>query len=181
MKYNDFTFDAGRILLWRLGNMNSNKQSHWGDRVRRQPPTKRGIWCFPYPHYDLFFCWHQWEKHLPVKFQKYGQIGSKNQKEHDFDEMTDSEAEAYWKEREERLKDIRKKFRPTTFWYKGEFYSHIDHNGKTGKYNEWYWWDTPRLWAKEAEKHLSTWDRFGDMLFKINYAKDHLELFIPNY
>ena len=180
MKVNEFTFKDGKMLMWRLGNMNSNKQKHWGDPEHRQPPTKRGIWAFPYPHYDLFFCFHQWEQHLPNKFQHEGQIGVTHPKAPDFTKATREEADAWVAEYDELMKKIRKQYRPTTFWYAGEFYSHIAPKG-FGGYTEWFWWDSVRDWSKVAMKHLYYWeDSFGEP-FVNTYSKDHLELFIPNY
>jgi len=56
--------------------MNDQKQVHYNKNVEtiagcgsHKPPVSRGFWAFPYPHYDYFFCWHQFKKHLPKKFQ----------------------------------------------------------------------------------------------------------------
>lgn len=167
-------------MCWRLGNMNSNKQKHWGDPNHRQPPTKRGIWAFPYPHYDFFFCWHQWEARLPKKFRHEEGIGIKHPGvSFDPDAVTDEEADEYWEERDRLIKKIRKEFPPTTFWYGGEFYSHISTHGVGDK--EWYYWDSVKEWSKVARKELYVSDRWGDELYTFRYAKDHLEIFIPNY
>lgn len=160
--------------------MNSNRQTHLkGDG--RKSPTKRGLWCFPYPHYDLFFCFHQWQKHLPKKFLKDDAIGVKHAGNPDFDTMTKEEAKTYWNEYEEKLLAIKKRIRPTTFWYNGEFYSHISPHGEIGGRSEWFWWDSARDWANVASKELYTTQMWNGQLYRFAYAKDHLEIFIPNY
>lgn len=165
------------MLFWRLGNMNSNKQTH---KEGNTAPEKRGIWCFPYPHYDLFFCFHQWEKHLPKKFLwNDNKIGVKHfGNAPDFDSMSDEDAKIFWDEREERLAEIRKKIRPTTFWYGGEFYSRISQHGEIG---DWFWWNSVKDWAKVAKKHIYVTEKWNDQLYTFKYAKDHFEIFIPNY
>lgn len=175
-----FTIRGTKMFYWRLGNMNSNKQSHWGDPLHHQPPTKRGIWCFPYGHADLFFCWHQWEKHLSKKYRSENQIGGIAGIVPDFDKMSDEEAKVYWDEKERLLKDIRKIYRPVTFWYGGEFYSHISYHGKTD-YSNWWLWDNAKAWAKVATKTIFYNERINGKLWTSHYSKDHLEIFIPNY
>jgi hypothetical protein len=180
MKYNEFTFQDGKMLMWRLGNMNSNKQKHWHTPETRQPPAKRGIWCFPYPHYDFFFCYHQWEARLPKKYRKEAGIGiAYPGVPFDYEHMTDEECAAYWEERERLIKKIRKEFPPTKFWYAGEFYSHIPPKGNST--DEWYWWDNVREWAKVAQKHLYLTDNTNGVFRTFKYSVDHLEIFIPNY
>lgn len=170
MKYNTFTFQDDKLLCWRLGPMNAQKQKHYHNDIpslagagTHKPPVSRGIWAFPYPHYDLFFCWHQWEKHLPKKYQRISEM-----------DLTEKE----WEDREELLKKIRKIFRPSIF-YTDNFYSHIFPNGKTD-YSDWYFWENPRDWAKIAQGKLFTFYRYDDdKLTKIGFSKDHLEIFVP--
>lgn len=170
MKYNTFTFQKNKLLCWRLGPINSQKQIHFSKDVKtiagggtHKPPTSRGIWAFPYPHYDFFFCFHQWKKHLPKKYLD------------DTIEKTEKEWEEYYK----LLEEIQKKHKPSTF-YVDNFYSHISPKG-CSDYNGWFYWDNVREWGKVAQKTLYKWERFSDGLFRMDYSKDHLELFIPNY
>lgn len=180
MKYNDFTIRGNKMLYWRLGNMNSNKQTHMQGEGRK-PPVSRGIWCFPYPHYDYFFCFHQWEKHLPKKFLRDGIMGARHGSYPDFDAMTEEEAQCYWDEREKKLNEIKNRIKPATFWYEGEFYSHIFPSGYIGGNSEWFCWESARAWSKVAHKTMYGYMRVDDRLHRFNYAKDHLEIFIANY
>jgi hypothetical protein len=132
---NVFKVQKGKMLFWRLGGINSVKQSHFG-KSGNQPPTSRGIWCFPYPFHDLFFVFHKWEEALPKRYRRT--IGGNE--DLGTSEMTDDEASAFWSERERLLKEVRKRIRPSTFWYGGEFYSHINVHGKV--ITDWFLWDS---------------------------------------
>jgi hypothetical protein len=168
MKYKLFTFKDDKLLCWRLGPMNATKQKHFNKTVEvnglgghHKPPTSRGIWAFPYPHYDLFFCWHRWESLLPKRFKRDDQ-------EHD---------ETWWNERELALKNIVNNNHPTTFYVSG-FYSHIfpEHSD----YNNWYYWENARDWAKVAQRYMVLYYYDKDNgLYKMNYAKDDFEIFVP--
>jgi len=167
------------MLFWRLGNMNSNKQTHKDGSVA---PEGRGIWCFPYPHYDYFFCFHQWEKHLPKKFLNEGKIGVKNYSDKpNFDKMSDDEAKAYWDEYYVELAKVRRRIKPTTFWYGGGFYSRLGKKGEGMTDGAWFYWDSVKDWVKVARKQLYTTIRNEDYLYTLPYSKDHLEIFIANY
>lgn len=54
---------GGRILMWRLGNLNFQKQ-----HSSSHAPEKWGIWAFPWPYYDEFFTFHQYRTLLPKRF-----------------------------------------------------------------------------------------------------------------
>jgi len=168
MKHNVFTFKNNKLLCWRLGPINAQKQLHYSKDVEtaagkghHKPPVSRGMWAFPYPHYDYFFCFHQWKKHLPKKFQD------------DTIERSDEE----WKEYERTLKEIQKRFKPSQF-YADKFYSHIFPNGNTD-YNSWYYWDSVRDWAKIAQKTIVCYNGWDESYFVSRYSKDHLEIFVP--
>lgn len=168
MKHGIFTFKNDALLCWRLGPINAIRQKHYSKDVTvnglggsHKPPASRGIWAFPYPHYDLFFCWHRWESLLPKRFQKDGLEHSPE----------------YWQEREKRLKEIRRNNRPSTFYANG-FYSHIFPNGRT-PYEEWFYWESARDWAEEAKKHIISIEKWNEQIFKCSYTQDHLELFVP--
>ena len=168
MKHNVFTFKNNKLLCWRLGPMSSQKQLHYGKDVvtiagqgDHKPPESRGIWAFPYPHYDYFFCFHQWEKHLPKKY---------------LEERTLTEFEAI--ERDQLLKEIQKKYKPSLFYADG-FYSHIF--PYKVDYNSWFYWDSVRDWANVAKKEIVCYIDFGGGFFANDYSKDHLEIFVPNF
>jgi len=167
MKYNIFTFKNNMLYCWRLGPMNAQKQIHYSKDVvtpagrgTHKPPIARGIWAFPYPHYDLFFCWHQWKRHLPKKYQNP-------------ETLEDCDIQ------EKLLKEIRKKFKPSTFYASG-FYSHIFPN-KHVDYDDWHYWESVRDWANVAKGELISHWRDSNIVCIISYGKDHLEIFVPNY
>jgi len=159
MKHEIFTIEKGKLLCWRLGNINSVKQVHYSRDIEtdagmgtHKPPVSRGVWAFPYPHYDYFFCFHQWKKHLPK-------------------DITES-SENY----EEKLKEIQNRFKPKKFWT-NSLWSHIFPNNKT-YYNDWYYWDSVNDWEKIAKKHLVMRENFNGKLMTFDYSKDHLEIFV---
>lgn len=82
-----------------------------------------------------------------------------------------------WIEREKLLKDIRKKYKPSTF-YTDKFYSHIFPDGRVDC-GTWYYWDNVRDWAKIAQKTLVCYQKWDDKVFKMNYSKDRMEIFVP--
>lgn len=166
-----FFIKNGKMLFWRLGGMNSRKQLHWRVPNTHQPPTKRGIWCFPYPHYDYFFVYEtQINSELPKHLKN---------KEHP-STLSDEDAKNWWDEREKKVKEVLKNKKPATFWYSGEFYSHISLHG-ISDYSKWFLWDSVKDWSVIARKSLITFEKWGTELYKTNYTKDHLEIFIPNY
>lgn len=179
-----FHFQNNKILLWRLGGINSVKQTHWGktkysewlneDVLLHQPPVKRGLWCFPFGLQDYFFAWGQWKSRLPKRYlEPYPTMN--------FDTCTDEEAEAFWAEKDAYTKKIQRLYPPSKFWYGGAFYSHIGVHNQVN-YEEWYYWDNAKEWAKLASKHLYVNERDEDgKIFKYRCIHDHLELFIPNY
>lgn len=170
MKYNTFTFQNNKLLCWRLGGINAQRQVHYNRDIEtvagmgtHKPPVSRGVWAFPYPHYDFFFCFHQWVKRLPKKFQR---------------ENKETLTEQDWEEYELLIKKAKKIFRPSKF-YSGEFYSHVFPNGSTD-YNSWFYWDSARDWAKVAKKTLVEFYKTDQELLRMEYSKDHLEIFVPN-
>lgn len=177
MTISKFKFNKGKMLFWRVGGVNSVKQKHYG-KEGHQPPCSRGIWAFPYPYFDYFFVAFQRDKYMPKEFRK----GFEPAWVHDHDiEVEDEVVQEYWRRREAKMREIYKKFaKPTTFWYGGNFYSHIDLSGRTD-YEKWFLWSNVRAWARTAQKTFWINERWGDgELFRMNYAKDHLEVFIPN-
>ena len=177
MKTNHFTIKNKKILLWRVGGLNSVKQKHFG-KDGHQPPVARGVWCFPYPYYEMFMVYHQWEGKLPKQYRR--EIGQDRPDTSFYDKMTDEEAEQYHKTRDELMKSKKREMRPKTFWYSGDFYSHISYQGNID-YERWWLWDDVLSWSKHANKTLISFQRFDNKLMKFGYTKDHLELFLPNY
>ena len=62
---------GGKILLWRLGDLNYSEQRH--DAAPRG--EFHGLWAFPWPYFDLFFAYHKFEVALPKRFKtSYGNV-----------------------------------------------------------------------------------------------------------
>lgn len=181
---NHFEIVGNKMLFWRLGNINSNLQKHWKQEGTNQPPVRRGLWCFPYPHYDYFFCYHQWTSKLP-KFYREELNGKKNNW---WEGMDDAEQDKHQKIKDELLKKIKQEFRPRKFFYGGEFYSHISYDGKSYS-NNWFLWDSVKDWSIIANKKLICFESNREYkkpdeklkIWTLEYTKDHLEIFIPNY
>ena len=164
MTQNLFTFKDDMLLCWRVGPVNAQRQRHFSKEVtinglggHHKPPISRGMWAFPYPHFDYFFVSHRYKSLLPKKFR----------------DNKDGGDEKYWAEYGAVMKKIWYDNRPSLF-YAARFYSHIFPNGKTD-YDDWFYWDCPRDWAREAKGHLISFD--GQ--YKWKYSKDHLEIFVP--
>jgi len=171
-----FHFRGNEMKFWRLGGINSVSQKYRRKDadIIHQAPSGRGIWVFPFGHQDLFFCWHVWESYLPKKFRK----------DDWFEDISDeAERAAAWEECDALIKEIRKRVRPSTFFYGGKFFSHISPVGEVS-YNKWFLWDSPKHWAMEARKHIYTWENpwgTNNCVVRYEYSADHLEIFIPNY
>jgi hypothetical protein len=161
----DFRLQGNKLLCVRLGPMNAQRQDH---REGNTAPANRGYWAFPWPHQDAFFYYHKWEEFLPKRLRDEAMEAA-----HDRDK---DEWEKLCAEREQKMRDIQKREKLSTFWCGGPFYSHILPNGQPGN---WHLWQSPTDWAREARKHLWTNVRVGERLMKVPYAADHLELFIP--
>jgi hypothetical protein len=172
-------FKDGKLLFWRLGNVNSVKQTHWHTE-HHQPPVKRGIWAFPYPYYDLFFCYHQYTKRLPKIYRKVDGIGIKGCKEDYTENLSDEDARLYYEKEEELVKNIKKILHPSLFYYSGGFYSHISIHNEID-YDKWFYWEDVKSWGKLLIKGLYVTEKFNEHLVTMRYSFDHIEVFIPNY
>jgi len=167
----EFKIKDNKMLFWRFGNMNSNKQYEIKNPTFNVP-VKRGIWAFPYPHYDFFFCYYQFEKLLPKKL-RYDNL-EKNVEKYSEEEKTN-----FFTKRSDAVEKLIKKNPPKKFWYGGKFYSHILPNGEVE--SEWFLWDCVKEWAIVAKKSLYHHEKYSDQLIKCKYSCDHLEIFILNY
>ena len=96
----------------------------------------------------------------------------------DWENLTEEECALYYAEKDRLMKKIIRAKRPSTFWYSGEFYSHISWDNQV-VYGEWFLWDSVKEWAKMVSKRHLYWR--ADKYHTYAYAKDHLEIFIPNY
>lgn len=103
----------GYMKFQRLGPIQHTKQKKGG-----HAPEKLGIWAFPYPFFDMLYAAHKYEKIAPKWIY--------NQPEDMDEEAWESAYDRWWK------KDCLQIMKPTTFWYRGDLYSHILHNGDIG-------------------------------------------------
>ncbi len=172
-----FSIRAGAILLVRCGPINHRTQQHFykkpplTDETRLMgtnlPPVGRGMWAFPFGYHDAFFYYHVWEARLPKRLNPKLIVKIED----------DAARESLWAEHEEKMKIIRKKIPLHQFWWSKGFWTRF--NNKTTSVNGWYWWDSPRDWARVAKRELVKFDRYKDQIITYNYAVDHLELFLP--
>lgn len=168
MKYDKFTVTKQGLLCWRLGSMNKLKQKHFSKDIEtvaggggHKPPVSRGFWAFPYPYYDLFYCFHQYEKHLPKHLSNVVFSTEELQKEY-----------AY------AIKKIKQRIKPSMFFTKN-LYSHIFPYGRID-HNDWFYWDDMAEFARQANKTLVSFERYSETdLYIARYSVDHLEIFIP--
>ena len=111
---NNFEIRDGKMLFWRLGNMNSNFQKHWNlSKDDNVPPVKRGIWCFPYPHYDYYFCYHQWESKLPKFYREEAFDETKNTW---WEGLSEEEVIKHQNIKEQLMNKIKRSFKPKKFF-----------------------------------------------------------------
>lgn len=108
---------------------------------------------------------------MPKKFQEPVSF--------DFDNASEEACDAFWAESERCMKKIQHDFPPSTFWYGGEFYSHIGPHKNQVDYTRWFLWDNPKAWAAVAVKHIFVNERVNGKPWAFTYSKDHLEIFIP--
>jgi hypothetical protein len=161
----------------RFGPVNARKQHHnsgprdlvTGKRIsdgkvpeRFHTPVSRGYWAFPFPFHDAFFYSHVYRRDLPKKFR---------------DNIEWSEDTL--KEYQEKIRASVKRNKAKYIWHDGRFYSRIKPSYDLTD-RPWYLYNNSREWVDAARKHLWCWNRWGsEQVWKCNYSKDHLELFIP--
>lgn len=155
----------GAIHLSRLGPANAQRQTH---KEGNTAPVSRGLWAFPYGHDDPFFYFHKWEQKLPKRLKDKAILTAPKEAH-----------ENILKERDEAMREIRNRYRLTSWWHTGPFYSRI--RPQCQPIASWYLWENPREWAKIAGKQIWMWHRnhVEQPLYKVSYCKDHLEIFVP--
>jgi len=55
----------GFLRLQRLGPVKFTEQSRWAGRA----PEAKGLWAFPYPHFDIFFAYHKYTDLAPKELR----------------------------------------------------------------------------------------------------------------
>lgn len=58
---------GGKILLWRIGNLEYGKQARWAHNA--PVGETRGMWAFPWPYFDIFFASHKYEDVSPKRYR----------------------------------------------------------------------------------------------------------------
>lgn len=56
-----YEFRKGFLKLQRLGPVKFTEQSRWAARA----PESKGLWAFPFPHFDLFYAYHKYTDLAP--------------------------------------------------------------------------------------------------------------------
>lgn len=99
----------GYVKFWRLGSIEFGKQDRWA-----RAPRSRGLWAFPYPHFDQFFTYHKYMDLVPKHLR-------------DDAENVSYEEQAEW------VKKVGRKVLPIReFWYKGDVFTHFTPSGDIG-------------------------------------------------
>jgi len=172
-----FRMRNGAILLQRYGPINMQKQNTKTDRQwgGHRPPVNRGMWAFPFPTMDLFFAYHRITNALPRKYRLRGEALAEY-----LDSLTDSQAEEWHAEKERLEREIinRPTHRLKTFWWHKPLYSHIFPQ-YVGSMDEWYLYERPYDFALRARHELRSVEQYQNGIMFINYASDHLEVFLP--
>ena len=167
-KTSDFKVQGNRVLFQRLGSLSPQRQN---PPVGRKAPVSRGLWAFPYPLFDLFFAFHQYEQHLPKRLQRSALRA-----------LEDDTLQAQrWSEREAALQRVQQRIRPKTFWYEGPLYARISPCGRHTSTSEWWLYPSAKELLKVLRGQLYTLYRWSpeSSLCRIRYSADHLEVFIP--
>jgi hypothetical protein len=197
-----FKMRQGKMLFSRFGPMSGQVQEK---RERRATPTRKGIWVFPYPLFDMFFAHHQINRFLPknARNESAASILDLPTDIKDFSNMDDDgnpikiltpeedaalekEAEAYWEEKEKIQKEYWDKFmKVRKIWWGGEVYSRLQPDKLATPVNDWYWYKKPIDFLKVAKKNLKSGEAKvmanqgvgKENLFHLSV--DHFECFLP--
>jgi hypothetical protein len=146
-------YEQGRILLVRLGALSDQKQTH---RTGNIAPANRGVWAFPYPHFDIFFAWHNIEKSMPKRLQR----------ENPPAEEASAEEWSDWHHQRDEWADKHAP-KPKRFWYSGDIYARFDLQGNI-HYDSWTKMTTAQFYRLQNK-----------VAPRVRELGDHLEVFIP--
>lgn len=192
-------YRKGFLKFQRLGPIEFGKQDRW-----ENAPESKGLWAFPYPHFDLFFAYHKYVDAAPKIFRDrfssnptlYINEGGAPVFEIEWREE-DGNPIAYgrdsagnWSEvfftdeyhaaKEAWVKKVGPKaVAMREFWYNGLLYTRIDSKKHTDNWRLISTGELARLLKKpDTLKTFYKYDASGKPQF-IPYSKDHLEVFIP--
>lgn len=150
-------FRGGRVLMCRRGALNAMDQ-HVG-RYAHRAPERRGIWAFPWPHYDEFFAHHKFDEVLPKHLTRDAITA-----------VAESGAAAgpLWDERERWIRANSKVQPIRKFWWEGQVYARFDARGRI---DEQAWnllpGQTYATVARKVEPGHGNW-----------WSADHMEVFL---
>lgn len=167
-----FKLKRGKMLFSRFGPMSGQVQEN---RHRRPTPTRKGIWVFPYPFFEMFYAYHQINRFLPktVRGESGAAILGLPTDIKDFSNMNDDgtpvkiltpeeelalekEAEAYWAEKNKIEEEYLERFaKVKKIWWGGEIYSRLQPNPQSQPIgDDWYWYKKPIDFLEVARKNL---------------------------
>jgi hypothetical protein len=148
----------------------------------RRAPASRGVWAFPYGHYEMFFMAHQYRSVLPARLSDEAVSEALAQGCADDGNALAREAEAWIR------KQGRAQVKLHNFWHPGPFYTVIDKQGMVT--HDWMsgegHWNLLSVeeFAKAVNRHCGGAGKLGyyyggrrEGLWHV--SKDFLEVFIP--
>lgn len=196
----DFRVQKNKLLVLRVGSANGQLQKHrnkpiklsgekitdeyelevWKSSIRR-PPTRKGIFVFPFPFHDEFYYYHYFLKQVPKSLlREEDALFSLCE---DLESVEDKDAyrelsDEYWTKKDSKIKEIKKTNKQKKIWLSGEFYSHIPPKGSINDGRSWWKYNNVREWIESARRYLFV--RLEDGRYHYRYDRGYLELFIPD-
>lgn len=178
-------FRGGKLRCQRLGTINPVRQVG-----NLKAPCARGIWAFPFGHFDMYFAYHKYEEVLP-RHLRQDELRALFDRQDDLTAgelaALDELAERRWQERDAWIRRHGRAQMPLRdFWYAGEVYGHIQRDGTALGPSEWVRM-TVAEWHKAARRSMASpwgfglgrWDDGRGRQGLTRLCSDHLELFLP--
>lgn len=184
----------GFLKSVRIGDLNFRKQPK---RLRKRAPETQGIWAFPWPYSEPFFSHHKFEEAMPKNLWYRFSLPIPCDRQWIVDDETGSPIEddreldedgfpsrahvsvKLFEERDRWMKDIaRRVVRKTTFWYRGDLYTHLTESGGTLEVGMKS--SDPAEWELVSAREFA--DRVSRNLFEDSAHfrnNDRFEIFIP--
>ena len=169
------------------GNPLSEKEAEdWKDSIR-VPPTRKGIFTFPSPMDDMYYYVHAYRRWLPKKYKNLPSWdGASSIEDLDEREKYIQDRDQFFKEYNEKFKEVVKSNKKKHIWVGKPFYSHICPKGLFDDGRAWWKYDNVSDWVASARKYI--WCYYGwrnlknENVFggKIRYDVGHFEIFIPD-
>lgn len=156
-------------------------------------PENWGIWAFPYPFQDEYFTSGILEKYLPISLRK--SFMNKLYDEQMKDDITDEryqEIDSYlydvWDRRDAWIaKHKHSLVKTSTFWYKGDMYTHISQSGEVLTSSDLYHIIPPEWSLLDTSTYKKLVDKTGpsgythhkELNMSMRCSTSYLEVFIP--